>query len=117
MDPSAPTLLLSAAAYQIAGYPARASGVLQRVPSSAAESEILRILLAADFPELFKYLLGWWRNRPSADPPDDIGRMIATAIMRAAGVIAAAIRWKRRASRRSRCRSVAIKQFNPTARI
>ncbi len=45
----APTHLLSAAAYQLAGYPAMALGHLRHVPSEDSISTLLRSFLRADF--------------------------------------------------------------------
>src|SRR5579872_6129856 len=48
--------LLSAAAYQLAGYPARSSSLLHEKTVNDAESSILRFLLNAEFSHLFKAL-------------------------------------------------------------
>jgi hypothetical protein len=45
-----PLHLLSAAAFQVAAYPAMALGELQRVPNDDSESKILLQFLRADFP-------------------------------------------------------------------
>lgn len=57
-----PTQLYSASLYQIAGYPARASGILANPLSEPDEvnSPILTALLKADFPKLLKELSSYW---------------------------------------------------------
>jgi len=51
-----PTRFLAAAAYQLAGYPARSSGLLNADPGEEDESQILKFLLKAEFPNLLKEL-------------------------------------------------------------
>ena len=49
-----PVVLLAASAYQLAGYPARAAGVISEHPLSGTTSKVLIALLRADFPEEFR---------------------------------------------------------------
>lgn len=58
-----PMRLLSAATYQLAGYPARASGLLKDDPQDEANSAILSAFLKADFPELLLRLTTLWAER------------------------------------------------------
>lgn len=58
-----PIRLLAAAAYQLAGYPARASGLLKDDETESIESEILRSLLKADFPNLLQNLSQYWASK------------------------------------------------------
>jgi hypothetical protein len=51
-DDDLPTRYLSAAAYQLAGYPARSSGLLNADPEVENESKIHKFLLKAEFPNL-----------------------------------------------------------------
>ena len=51
-DMPVPIVLLAASAYQLAGYPARASGVISEHPLSDTTSKVLIALLRADFPEV-----------------------------------------------------------------
>jgi hypothetical protein len=60
---AAPLHLLSAAAYQFAGYPAMALGELQRVPSEESGSGILRHFLRADFPAALDAIYAFWREQ------------------------------------------------------
>jgi len=53
-----PLQLLSASAYQLAGYPARASGLLNEAITEGTESQILRALLKTDFPRLLHQYFG-----------------------------------------------------------
>src|SRR6266446_1913685 len=57
-----PLRLLSAAAYQLAGYPARSSGLLNEDTSELNESKIIRSLLKAEFPNLLKQLTLYWAD-------------------------------------------------------
>jgi len=61
---SVPLDLLAAAVYQIAGYPARASGLLAN-KLLEGESTILTALLKADFNQLFKAIVYVWSNEIS----------------------------------------------------
>ncbi|MBD2106059.1 hypothetical protein [Nodosilinea sp. FACHB-13] len=60
-----PIHLLSAATYQLAGYPARASGLLNESIRQESESEILRLLLKADFPGLLNQIVAYWSEEVS----------------------------------------------------
>lgn len=55
-----PIRLLAAAIYELAGYPARAAGLLNEDAIEGIESEILRSLLKADFPNLLQLLTKHW---------------------------------------------------------
>jgi DEAD/DEAH box helicase len=55
-----PIRLLAAAIYELAGYPARAAGLLNEDAIGGIESEILRSLLKADFPNLLQLLTKHW---------------------------------------------------------
>jgi len=96
------TRLLSAACYQLAGYPARALGLLREEDSLNNESRILIALLKADFVELWHLISGYWsqaipemQNSSQPDIPDD--HLIETIIIRetisALGVLCAVMRW------------------------
>jgi hypothetical protein len=56
-----PLHLLSAAAFQVAAYPAMALGELQRVPNDDSESKILLQFLRADFPATLALIHDFWR--------------------------------------------------------
>ncbi|MFN7928922.1 MAG: DEAD/DEAH box helicase [Blastocatellia bacterium] len=90
-----PLLLLAAAAYQIAGYPARASGLLADDPSDG-ESKILRSFFKGDFKSLFNFISHYWRKTLSEEPTDSLRRlnqkMVAETIS-ALGVLCAELRW------------------------
>jgi hypothetical protein len=55
-----PIHLLSAAAYQVAGYPATALGELQRVFTDEEESKVLLHFLRADFPSTLEAIRQFW---------------------------------------------------------
>lgn len=56
----APTHLLSAAAYQLAGYPAMALGHLRHVPEEDSISKLLRAFLRADFSAALSAVQTFW---------------------------------------------------------
>jgi len=63
-----PIHLLSAAAYQLAGYPAMALGQLQRIPGDEAFSDLLLSFIRADFPATLAAVQRFW----SGEQPDDL---------------------------------------------
>jgi hypothetical protein len=103
-----PLRLLAAAAYQIAGYPARAAGLLGSAadPPATPESQILRCLLQADFPRLLRALARYWAlGAPQAAPArpalwqdadglsDGLHALVTRETASALGVICAFMRW------------------------
>lgn len=103
-----PTRLLAAAAYQLAGYPARATGLLRDDIQGDTESYILSAFLKADFPELQQLLLSYWQwdatlreaiktpivswgNDPA--PSEDVQNLITRETVAALGVLCAEMRW------------------------
>jgi len=97
-----PTALLSAAAYQLAGYPARSAGLLTPAEEKGA-SEAFFYLLGADFPGLLQVVTSSWsdsEHEQQAQDEDDsehsdasLHDWIIEEIMRALGVFAAEMRW------------------------
>jgi hypothetical protein len=96
------TRLLSAACYQLAGYPARALGLLREENSLNNESRILIALLKADFVELWHLISRYWsqaitemQNSSQEDIQDDhlIETMVIRETVRALGVLCAVMRW------------------------
>ena len=104
-----PLLLLSAASYQLAGYPARSLGLLGVDTSENNESRIVRFLLKADFPNLLNQLVLYWAENMASllegapslrwDNVDTIDDEIQQGIVRetasALGIICADMRWGR----------------------
>jgi len=101
-----PTRLLAAAAYQLAGYPARSSGLLNADPGEANESRILKYLLKADFLNLLSELSKYWVNTPSPranesplseNNPDEMNHGLQQRILKetiaALGILCATMRW------------------------
>jgi len=103
-----PIRLLAAAAYQLAGYPARSTGLLTDYEAEGSESQILRALLRADLPKLFRLLGDHWADTEQSMPPkvgitlpwDDtealaikLHQWIVTETTRALGVLCTAMRW------------------------
>lgn len=95
-----PVALLSAAAYQVGGYPAQALGLLSRAEGTASDSALLRYLLQADFPALEEGLRAVWavpqRERAGTGEVAALGiiadRML-DEILRVFGVFCAFMRW------------------------
>ncbi len=63
----APLHLLSAAAYQVAGFPAMALAQLERMPQAEDFSAILREFLRANFPKALEACRQYWRRASDAD--------------------------------------------------
>jgi hypothetical protein len=59
-----PLHLLSAAAYQLAGYPARAAGLLNGESAESVRLGPIQALLRGDFPALLRYLAVYWASKP-----------------------------------------------------
>ena len=103
------TELLSAAAYQLAVYPARAFGLLNYTPVRLEESRILRLLLAGDFPNLFLSLTEYWgqqRNGSGVEQinstlswhdreslSEELNQWIVRELASSLGVLCAHMRW------------------------
>jgi hypothetical protein len=66
-----PIRLLAAAIYELSGYPARAAGLLNEDAIEGIESEILRSLLKADFPNLLQLLTKHWTTALSLNSQAD----------------------------------------------
>ncbi len=97
-----PLKLLSASAYQLAGYPARASGLLNEEVIEETESQILRALLKTDFPRLLHLLTDYWSRNELSDvssltEPESFANNIHYIIIReitsAFGILCAEFRW------------------------
>lgn len=90
-----PVVLLAASAYQLAGYPARASGVLSEYPLPDRTSQILTSLLRADFPEAQRLLIETWRTAENegAAQEQHIDSAFLDQLLRAFGVLTAWLRW------------------------
>jgi len=104
-----PLRLLSAAVYQLAGYPARSSGLLNDDISEPEESYILRALLKAEFPTLLKQLAQYWAENISLEEQieakaalpwqdsqllsDELQKRIVKETASCLGILCAEIRW------------------------
>jgi superfamily II DNA/RNA helicase len=66
-----PVHLLAAAAYQLAGYPALASGLLQKAPKNDNTSMLLLSLFRADFPKALASIRTYWSRNKRLSPTDD----------------------------------------------
>lgn len=89
-----PVVLLAASAYQLAGYSARASGVLSEHPLPDSTSKILTALLRADFPEAQRLLLEIWDLKPANGVTEtSFDKALLDQLLRALGVMVAWFRW------------------------
>ncbi len=102
-----PSRFLAAAAYQLAGYPARAAGLLNDDDTSAGESDIVGALLRASFPNLLHSLAEYWANEMTQPQPTvaglpwgnpdslsvEIHRWVVSETASALGILCAAMRW------------------------
>jgi DEAD/DEAH box helicase len=102
-----PISLLAAAVYELAGYPARAAGLLNEDTSEGVESEILRSLLKADFPSLLQRLTEYWATATSSNfqtetsllwddtdtATDRFDKLIVKETASSLGILCAKMRW------------------------
>ncbi|MEH2278136.1 MAG: DEAD/DEAH box helicase [Nostoc sp.] len=102
-----PIRLLAAAVYELAGYPARAAGLLNQDVSEGIESEILRSLLKADFPSLLQRLTEYWATATSSNfqtetsllwddtdtAADRFNKLIVKETASSLGILCAKMRW------------------------
>jgi len=93
-DMPVPVVLLAASAYQLAGYPARASGVISEHPLSDTTSKVLIALLRADFPEAQRLLLETWqKDGVEGESEDRIDIALLDQLLHSLGVLTAWLRW------------------------
>ncbi len=94
--PGLPLHLLTAAAYQLAGYPALALGHLQRMPSNEPASVLLRAFLCADFPRVLEAVRSFWgQARPPISQnsePLDLVSMTNRHVVMCIGTVCAYLR-------------------------
>jgi hypothetical protein len=98
-DTDAAYILLSAAAYQLAGYPARAFSILKNPFPSDQHSNILRSFLRGRFHETMLLAVDYWSRFPR--PPDGeavsafeaVDRLVIDQTIGAFGITAAFARW------------------------
>ncbi len=88
-----PILFLSAATYQLAGYPAMALGLLNNSDRDSEQSVILRLLLAADFPELEKCLQEYWSDYDFTNTDIPIEEAVLHELIRSVGIVSMYMRW------------------------
>lgn len=90
-----PLRLLAAAAYHLAGYPARSAGLL-REGVTEPESKILHAFLTTDFPSLLKLLTEYWALPPESEESsweEKLHQQIVKEVASSLGVLCAAMRW------------------------
>jgi hypothetical protein len=99
-----PLALLAAAAFQLAGYPAMAKGLLGEKRLPAAEKNMFAAFLRADFDGVLRHCLDYWRERPGMTGPDGIwtrkpplggepsAELISSELVRCLGLISQSLR-------------------------
>lgn len=94
-----PLHLLSAAAYQVAGYPAMALGELKRLPEDDSASAILAGFLRADFPFVLRALQGFWQQElagiGTTGPEVNFSALAIQHVVRCLGTISEFLRFGR----------------------
>jgi hypothetical protein len=94
-----PFAVLGAACYQIAGYPARASGLLRQHPDAEHPAAVIESLLSGDFPGLLSDSLalvaetGAPAEGDAPDPVDELERLALVEFARSLALLAAQLRW------------------------
>ena len=102
-----PIRLLSAATYQVSGYPARASGLLRENNIQRTESLILKSLLQSNFSALLDELRKYWATKSTVSSEnehiiddessetaiDNYQQLIIDETASALGILCAAMRW------------------------
>lgn len=85
---------VSAALYQLAGYPARALAVIHESRSWGFASKLLSALLEGNFRLLLSEVSRYWStDREPSEGSTRIGALVATEFVRAMGVICSHMRW------------------------
>jgi len=98
-DATVSNLLLSAAAYQLAGYPARAFSILKSPLDRSHYSNILRAFLRGRFHEVEGELLDYWTRFPRAPFEEEavdikaLDRLIVDETIASFGLTVAYARW------------------------
>jgi hypothetical protein len=92
-----PSQLLSAAAYDIAGYPARADALLREM-GNAQHSRILRSFLRGDLVDALEGIRLFWQREAGGISAESrqassLSNLIVTEVVRALGVICSSLRW------------------------
>lgn len=93
-----PAILLASSAYQLAGYYARATGLLSESNLPEETSKILAAFLSADFPKAQTLLLHYWEEKFTQNESDtktehQISTLYLEQILRAMGIVTAWLRW------------------------
>ena len=75
-----PIELLAAGAYQLAGLPAMASGLLEQVPTEQEGVALFAAFLRADFDQVIRRAADFWEEHPELTGRDQ-GMLLATALV------------------------------------
>ena len=94
---NAPFHLLSAGAYQVAGFPALARGHLLKVPETLSESQILHSFFKADFLKCQNEIMKFWQSQlhlieNEADIKENISALISSHTVMCVGIVCHYIR-------------------------
>lgn len=106
-----PVRLLSAAAYDLARFPARAYSLL-RDATAAPESAILRSFLRGDYPTTIDSIRLFWETRPANTQDQGIPGIVVEETIRAIGIVCAELRWGGEPRR-----TVALEKLSAVAQI
>ncbi|MFE3897199.1 MULTISPECIES: DEAD/DEAH box helicase [unclassified Priestia] len=95
-----PLYLLSAACYQIAGYPALALGLINERPREENESEIIRLLLKNDFRKIEQQLIDYWKQTNTKNIKNDLelfntntDEYVIREVLSIIGILFAYLKW------------------------
>ncbi|MFS0726349.1 DEAD/DEAH box helicase [Paenibacillus sp. 1P07SE] len=88
-----PIKFLSAAAYQLAGYPALAVGLLNNAKYDSDDSDILRSLLTANFPQLQLFLQEFWNDELDEKAHSEYEELVIRELIRSIGILNMYMRW------------------------
>lgn len=88
-----PTALLAAACYQLAGLPARASGLSENYYDDQKSSEILKSFLKTDFLSLLLLIGEYWSQRAESEESSTVTDYIVDETVRSLGIFCAEVRW------------------------
>ena len=114
-----PVHLLSAAAFQVAGYPALALGQLRRIPADEPVSDLLASFIKADFPGAMNAARVYWANRRAlegslqeGETTSDLGEIAQHEVIRCLGTICTYMR-----SGKDRLKTPALEKLGKLAAV
>lgn len=96
-----PLFSLASATYQLAGYGARATGLLKAEPTTNIHSDILQSFLQSSFPHLVDHIASYWGRNDlqeldshiSFESSDNLNRWLIQQTIGALGILCSQLRW------------------------